>query len=258
MKKIILIIFIFILDNCLSKDIEGLTYSKGINEKEKIIWLLSSLNGKNFTDTQPSLDISDGKASIFGGCNTGSGKVNISGNKMKFESMMVTEKACLSNGNAILLSEAEYFQALNKIESYTLAGETLILSGSSMKLEFSKRPKVEPKDLQITVWQLNTIVDSGMARSLFVNSRISIIIKDNKIFGNFGCGNFEGIVIFDKNNFHVSEIKENISDCKNPEINYQAKDFLKHLTRMDVYTVEENHLTVKNREGKTWLVFIAD
>lgn len=239
-------------------DIEGLTYSNGVTEKEKIIWLLSSLNGKKFTDTQPSLSIYDGKASIFGGCNAGSGKVNISGNKMKFESMMVTEKACLSNGNAILQSEGEYFQALNKIESYTLTGETLILSGTSTKLEFSKRPKVEPKDLQTTVWQLNTILDSGMARSLYFNSKISILIKDKKISGNFGCGNFEGVVTIDKNNFRASEIKESITSCKEPNINNQAKDFLKILLIMDNYKIEENHLTLKNKKGDAWLIFISD
>lgn len=258
MKKFILIIFAFILNNCQSKDIEGLTYSKGATEKEKIIWLLSSLNGKNFSDTQPTLSIYDGKISIFGGCNAGSGKVNISGNKIKFESVMVTEKACISNGKGILLSEAEYFQALNKIESYILKDEILILSGSSTKLEFSKRPKVKPKDMQTTLWKLNTILDSGMARSLFVNSIISITIQDKKISGDFGCGNFEGIVLLDTNNFHVSEIKENIVDCKIPKINYQAKDFLKHLARMDVYKIEENHLTLKNKDASTWLVFIAD
>ena len=259
--KYFLILNLFFFLYCKSNDIEGLTYSKEQNKKVQITWLLHSINDKQISaENQPSLSIHEELVSIFGGCNSGSGRVSISKNNIHFESLIITSKACLQNGKEMMNFETNFFQSINQITSYKLNDDSLILMGDNTKLEFIKRIPIKSKDLFKTKWKLNTILESGLAKSLIFNSSIIINLsqEEKKIFANLGCGNFEGKIHIHENHFQVSEIKKNMNDCKDSSINKQANDFLNHLLSIDNYNIEENHLTLKNKSEDISLEFISE
>jgi putative lipoprotein len=86
-------------------------------------WLAEDIRGGGVIDnSRSSLTFAeDGTVSGIGGCNNFTGKVSISGNKIKFGPLAATRKACVP---ALGDQEQKFFTALDNAESYAFEDGT--------------------------------------------------------------------------------------------------------------------------------------
>lgn len=101
----------------------------------------ASLDGTSWTlDTSSAitLQFADGSATGSGGCNQYRATYTESGSSLTFGPIAATKRACVDpEGNR---RETEYFDALSKAASYTIAGDRLTLrdAAGTTLLEFTR------------------------------------------------------------------------------------------------------------------------
>lgn len=87
-------------------------------------WKVAGIDGVELpSDSKASLEFLEGdKVAGQGGCNRFGGPVEISGDKLRFGSLISTKMAC-----AAMEWETRYFQALDAARTYRLDGGALVL-----------------------------------------------------------------------------------------------------------------------------------
>ncbi|WP_026951858.1 META domain-containing protein [Algoriphagus mannitolivorans] len=132
MKQISSLLFVALIFLCL-----GCGTTKGLNPIALLTsnpWELSSLQGQEVDATKfpsglPNLYFLDGgKLSGFTGCNNFSGGFSLESNGMQLDPGSITKKACPGT------AEEEFISALEKVKSYTVNKEKLILSDGITEL----------------------------------------------------------------------------------------------------------------------------
>lgn len=95
---------------------------------QKYHWKLIQINGKLPPESPAFLAFRFEKAHFYGnsGCNNLSGNVHMSRNRIEFENIAVTEKACL--GTSLMQLEQDFLGLLNKKQfKFDIAEQTLNL-----------------------------------------------------------------------------------------------------------------------------------
>ena len=111
----------------LKKDVTGLLETK---------WVLTELNGKPLKKSSSSkeanitLEALGNRVRGNGTCNSFTGTYKLSGNSgIKFSSLIYTELACDD-----ISVENQFFHILEKVENYSLQGETLLLQNANKEV----------------------------------------------------------------------------------------------------------------------------
>ncbi len=105
-------------------------------------WTLVTLNGAALApDTEVTLtfEVVDSEARIggTGGCNSYGGSYEQSGSALTFRDVFSTLMAC---EGPVMDQELSYFNALAGVTGFSLAGETLRLTGQGVELVFRAAP----------------------------------------------------------------------------------------------------------------------
>lgn len=104
----------------------GCNSSKNMAKLSDVKWVLETFNGEKVKLTDPNTEMyiqfEDVEKRVNGraACNRFFGNYEIDGNKLKFSPMGATRMACPD-----LQKETEFFQMLDKVESYNIKDNTL-------------------------------------------------------------------------------------------------------------------------------------
>jgi len=142
MKYSLLSICLLLLLSCNSEK-KSTTGESSKPEDLEGTWVLNFVSGTKiafdglYPDRKPEMTITpeDGRISGNTSCNSFSGPVKIEGNKISFkEPMATTRMACQGEGEAIFL------KSLEKINTYSVDGKTLVLiMGDIAMMRFRKK-----------------------------------------------------------------------------------------------------------------------
>lgn len=102
---------------------------KGTSDLKGSAWELVSLgDALTVPGTNVTLSFEKDNLGGNGGCNSYGGEFKIKGDKLTIGSVYSTEMYCEAEG--IMDQEARYFQLLSSVESFSIAGEELILTNT--------------------------------------------------------------------------------------------------------------------------------
>lgn len=139
-----------------------------------------------------TLQIEDERAGGSGGCNTYGGGVSIDGNTFEAGGFAVTEIGCPED---VAEPEARYLEAMEDVDTVSVEGETMTLTGPDSELVFRRVPPLDPEPLTGTVWILESLVEGPAAGSAVSSAKPArLLLKDDKTFeGTTGCRAFTGL-----------------------------------------------------------------
>ena len=104
-------------------------------------WVLTAMSGTApIANSNITLKFADGSATGSAGCNQYRSSYTTSGSELKFGMTISTKRACLEP--AMNRQEVAYLDALNKVASYEITGDRLLLkdAANTTLLEFAKTP----------------------------------------------------------------------------------------------------------------------
>lgn len=231
--------------------IVGLTHHPVVDEREAlpIKWILQTWNGKQVEPPNPTITIFGKTVSGFGGCNGGSGKISLGDGKLKISDMMVTDMACMENG--ILQKESEYYRSLPQLDSYKWSGDSLVLTGKDIVMEFKKQELEKDFSLAETKWSLNAYSSMGMVSSLMRDSKIYLTIQGNQATGFAGCSQFKAnILIPTKYKISIQNLEHKESPCPDKAFKLQEDGFFKQLAAIESYALRGRELTLITKAGE--------
>jgi heat shock protein HslJ len=120
-------------------------------------------------------------------CNQYSGTIAVSGTRVTFSNISMTEMAC---DGPLMTEEAAYHAALASVETATRNGSVLVLSGPKVELRFERTAQLPDAPLVGTTWQLETLV-SGETASSAVGAPATLVLgQDGTLTGSTGCRDF--------------------------------------------------------------------
>lgn len=138
-----------------------------------------------------TLLIEDDGARGSGGCNTYGGGVSVDGNTIETGGFAVTEIGCPDD---VAEPEARYLEAMEDVDTVSVQGKTMTLTGPDAELVFRRVPPLDPEPLTGTTWILESLVEGPTAGSAVSSAKPArLLLKDDKTFeGTTGCRSFTG------------------------------------------------------------------
>lgn len=103
-------------------------------------WTLLSIDGTPaIQGTEVTLQLDNGEAGGFGGCNSFGAKYVLEGDAIRIDSIVSTMRACLDD--RLMQQEAAYYGAIDRVSTYRVSGDSLVLgaTGSPSLLVFRRR-----------------------------------------------------------------------------------------------------------------------
>lgn len=218
-------------------------------------WVLAQLNDKpiNRSIVLPHLEINLSKKLIAGngGCNNYSGVIEgLTPNTIQFSKIVSTKKACLNKN-----IENEYYELLNKVNTYQIKGVNLIFYNKEGQkiLSFLKKEAKETNQRLHDIWiaiRINTSPISKMAAI----PRLEINLTENKIFGNDGCNDYSGAIEeVSTSQLKFAPIASTKKMCREMET---PNAFNKAMNKVTSYKLEGLNLILLDSEGKEVLAFL--
>ncbi|HHB79011.1 MAG TPA: META domain-containing protein [Saprospiraceae bacterium] len=231
------------------------TSNKTPNNKETplnildTLWHLQSLTlaGKSQAIYPATLKINEAKISGNGGCNNFFGKYKIEQNRLTISNIGATRKYCPKTGKF----ERKYLSALEKVTSYKLEKERLILTLPDGQIIFSPQPtKITQNDAEGTIydiiWHLKSFSKKGRTQS--IQPTITLLIGKKKISGNGGCNSYFGQYRKEGNRFTISGIGATEMYCK--ETSNLENDYFQALEKVSSYRFGDNQLVLIYPDGE--------
>jgi len=246
----------------------GPTNSKNMNtlEKETSVenhfWLLETLNGEKINHPKDPRKIgfetnSESKrVSGFAGCNTFMGGYELkSSNKISFTPMASTRMACFQSP----FNEAEFLTIFEKVDAFKIEGNKLsLLNGNKVLARFLKDDRKATEPIVEKYWKLTSLDGKEVKTSAEQEREVHFILKDkdSRITGFGGCNSFSGSFELKKDSkIEFSKIISTLRAC--PDVEFEEHKFLDVFNKTTSYTVDGDHLTLKDKSGKTLALFEA-
>lgn len=135
-------------------------------------------------DGRPITLVIDGGSASGHACNQYSGTVTLTGTRIKFSAMAMTEMAC---DEPMMTAEAAYQAALAAVDAASRSGDVLTLSGPGAELRFQLEPPVADVGLVGTTWTLTTLIDGQVASSAVSSPATLLFAADGSMTGSTGC-----------------------------------------------------------------------
>ena len=136
-----------------------------------------------------TLTVDGTKASGSSACNLYFSDLTVSGGTVTFGTIGGTEMACQDD---LMNLEGKYLSALARVTGGSRAGETLILTGDGVRLEFGSAPVAEPAALVGTTWTLDSLIEGDTASSVVARPATLTLRANGKVSGSTGCRTFRG------------------------------------------------------------------
>lgn len=234
----------------------GMKYhsEKSKNGYLPILWKLEKWNGNAVQYERLSISLNEDRASVYGVCNSGSGKLDLSKSVLRISDLSRTEMACKNRDD--LKTESEYWTALSEISEYEWKDTKLVLKGKNTVLEFRKKER-EPDSVFESVWHLESLSSGRMVTTPPVGMNAFIQIHKNSFHGFGGCAKFSGTVQRGEKNsvsFKITEQEPTV--CTSKYLTGEENEFFENLQKITEFSIEGNRL-VLSENGKNVYYFIS-
>lgn len=123
-------------------------------------------------------------------CNSYGGKLQVNGASITISELIQTEMACVDA--RAMASEAAYLAALAVVNAAARAGNSLVLSGPQVELQFALVPPVPDAALIGPVWVLESLIDGDAVSSTAGQQATLQLLPDGKLAASTGCRKVTG------------------------------------------------------------------
>ena len=229
-----------------SDDIAGMQMVGGATIGD---WTLVGVNGHSLVEGSTITANLDGVKITGSACNQYFGDYTIGVSDISFSNIGSTEMFC----EGTMEQEQEYFETLAEVNTWSLKGATLELSGETTSLVFERVVPASDVSLEGTNWTLEYFVIGGDAvSSLLADTTITAIIGNDEIAGDATCNSYTGAVNIDGAAITVGEIITTKMAC---DIGMeQESQYLETLAAVSTWRIEGSTLTLSADNGNS-LVF---
>jgi len=179
----------------------------------------------------PTLNITKGKVSGFGGCNTFRGAL-LPNDKNIFTPMGSTRMFCQGKGSEV---ENIFFKHLSGVNSVTKHGETYNLY-QDYKIVVKLKPHVQAAKVSDGSWKVIFVKGYG---SIKEEGNPTMLMKGNKISGNTGCNSYFGTVNQKDMKISFSDLGQTEMACEDDKMKLEGK-FNQHLQKIDRFVLRGN------------------
>jgi len=139
--------------------------------------------------SEPTLTVTDDKASGRAGCNIYGGTITSDGDRVSFSALQMTEMAC---DEPRMASESAYLAALAVVATTRRTGSELRLTGPLVDLQYTAVAPTPDRSLLGVDWTLESLL-SGATSSSVAGDRATLRIdEDGAVSGSTGCRSFTG------------------------------------------------------------------
>ena len=172
-------------------------------------WQLESgtFDGEQITvvDSHPiTIIFKDEALSGTAACNGYGGAYEHDEDNLRITEFFITEMAC--SPASVMQSEVEYTTALFNVDTVSVDGDRLELSGTRSDLTFTRLAAVPTSDLQGTVWVLDGLVE-GEAVSTVSGERATLeLFSDGSLIASTGCRTLTGSYIINDSEVQITDL----------------------------------------------------
>jgi heat shock protein HslJ len=214
-------------------------------------WLLVSLNGAELVEGSTITANFDGQRIGGEACNSYGADYSLTANTIAIDTVVATEMFC----DGLMEQEQAYFDALAQVDSWSVQGATLELTGEGVSLVYDKAAETPAAELEGTEWLLDSFVIGGDAvSSLLADTAITATFADGEITGNATCNGYFGTVQLDGAAITISEVGRTMMACETGM--EQEEQYLEILAAVSTWEIEGDTLTLRADNGSA-LVFRA-
>lgn len=207
-------------------------------------WTLSSLNGHSLIEGSTITASLDGAKITGSACNQYFADYTIEVGSISFSNIGSTEMFCEDT----MEQEQEYFEALAAVNSWSVKGPTLTLSGETASLVFER--VVPPSDVSLegTNWTLESFLIGGDAiSSVMEGTTVTATIANGEISGNATCNSYTGPAAIDGAGITIGEIIATMMAC---DVGMeQESQYLEALAEVSTWRIEGTTLTLSADNG---------
>lgn len=136
-----------------------------------------------------TLTIEGARISGTSACNSYGGKLTMEFGRLRIDGLEQTMKGC---EEPAMGAEALYLTGLRTVDSISLDGDELLVTGQAVNLRFSELAPPPTAEMVDTVWVLETLITGDMAASAVGEQATLALRSDGTIHGGTGCRSFEG------------------------------------------------------------------
>lgn len=194
-----------------------------------------------------------------GGCNSFSGACTAEGGKLEVKDLMMTAMGCEGPINE---QESVFTTLMQKATTYRVEEGKLILGDDAAGTLLVFAPfEIENAPLETTQWLLTTFTqtsgDVASASSIEGQAEIEFEIRQGRVSGFGGSSNFRGLVVTDgSDEIHFQSLESDEPEA-DAGITSQQETFLKLLSEVDQYQINEKTLTLTDSQSGAGMQFQA-
>ena len=224
-----------------------------------------SLEGREFIGTEVSghelvagsevwLNFADGQLSANAGCNTMFGGYSLDGSTIVVDQMGGTEMGCEP---ALMDQDAWLAEFLESSPSFTLEGETLIVTAGGTSITLTDREVFNPdRPLEGTRWTVDTLYtgtgDTGAASSVPTEAEAFLEFDGTNVTGSGGCNTLNGPATVGEGTITFGPIATTRMACAEDVMALEGQ-VLEVLSGEVVYTIDGDVLTLTNEAAEAGL-----
>ena len=213
-------------------------------------WQLTEMAGPDGTMvtpiTIPTLVFEDDAVAGNASCNQYFGGYEIDGSSISFGQLASTEMFCAEPG--VMDQEMAYLAALATVDTWSMDGETLILSaGDTALLEFI----AISQDLAGSSWDLLAYNNGTDAfQSAMIDAPVTAVFaEDGALSGSAGCNTYTTTWEADGDKLVIGPVASTLMACADEAVNQQEFRYLELLGLADTYRIDAATLEIFDAEG---------
>jgi heat shock protein HslJ len=213
-------------------------------------WMLTEMAGPDGTMTTPitipTLTFEDGSASGNASCNQYFGSYEIDGSSLTFGPLASTEMFCGEPG--VMDQETAYLAALASVDTWSIDGETLILSSGDTEV---LRYEAISQDLAGSSWDLIAYNNgTGGFQSTLIDVTVTAVFEEEgTLSGSAGCNSYNGTWETEENSIEIGPLASTAMACADVEVMDQETRYLAALQQAATYRVDAGTLDMFDAEG---------
>ena len=192
-----------------------------------------------------TLTIANGTLSGSSHCNEYSSGYRLDGDEMRIDGLGATERGCAPE---LMAAEADYLEALARVERVATRNGFLVLTGPDLELRFRPIAPVPTSELAGTEWVLETLLDGDVASSTTGEPATLRLTTDGTFTGSTGCRGIRGSWWLDGDVVRVTGVTVDDAGCP-PDVAAQDRQVGDVLADAFQVAVAEDVLTVTGPEG---------
>lgn len=186
-------------------------------------------------------------------CNGYGGSYQLSGSKISFGDLAMTEMAC--SPQEAMVAESLYARALGLVTTVSVDGG-LVLEGPDTRLVFEALQPVPDAEMTNTVWVLDGLI-SGDAVSSVSGDRATLeFFTDGSVLGGTGCRLLSGHYRVSGADLVITDLEAQGADC-DPDLAGQDNHVVSVLEGTIRVNIEGNRLTL-TASGGEGLSYLAE